>query len=151
MRDEIATALKQALKDGDKRRTGTLRLVSAAFKDRDIANRTAGKEAAGDDELLQVLAKMIKQREESAKIYAENGRPELAEVEREEIAIIQGFMPQQMGEAEMRAAVDAAIAQTGAKAMSDMGKVMGVLKAKHAGSMDFGKANGVVKAALMGA
>ncbi|GGD92973.1 aspartyl-tRNA amidotransferase subunit B [Aureimonas endophytica] len=148
MRDEIATALKQATKDQDKRRVGTLRLVNAAIKDRDIANRTAGKEAASDDELRQLLAKMIKQREESAKIYAENNRAELAEAEREEIAIIKTFLPSQMDEAEMAAAVAEAVAATGAKAMSDMGTVMAFLKTKHAGRMDFGKANGLVKSAL---
>ncbi|KAB0679762.1 GatB/YqeY domain-containing protein [Aureimonas leprariae] len=150
MRDEITEALKQATKSQDKRRLSTLRLVAAAIKDRDIANRTAGKEPANDDELRGLLAKMIKQREESAKIYADNGRAELADGECEEIAVIQAFLPQQMDAAEMEAAVRDAVAETGAKAMSDMGKVMGVLKAKYAGRMDFGRANGVVKAALSG-
>jgi uncharacterized protein len=150
MREEITTALKEATKAQDRRRVGTLRLVSAAIKDRDIANRTAGREPAGDDELRGLIAKMIKQREESATIYADNGRAELAEAEREEIVVIRAFLPSQMDEAAVAAAVREAIAETGAKAMGDMGKVMGVLKAKHAGRMDFGRANGVVKAALGG-
>jgi uncharacterized protein len=150
MRDEITAALKQATKEQDKRRLSTLRLVNAAIKDRDIANRTAGRQAADDDELRGLLAKMIKQREESAKIYADNGRAELADGEREEIAVIKAFLPSQMDGAEIEAAIRAAIAETGAKAMGDMGKVMGVLKGKYAGRMDFGKANGVVKAALSG-
>ena len=148
MRDEIANALKQATRDQDKRRLGTLRLVTAAIKDRDIANRTAAKAPAGDDELRQLLAKMIKQREESAAIYADNGRPELAGIEREEIAVILDFLPSQMEGAEVEAAVHAAIEETDAKAPADMGRVMAALKERHAGRMDFGKASAAVKAAL---
>lgn len=148
MRTAITNALKEAMKAGDKTRTGTLRLVNAAIKDKDIANRGQNRDPASDDEIVQLLSKMVKQREESAKIYEDNARPELAAKEREEIAIIAGFMPQQMDEAGMETAVAAVIAELGAAGMKDMGRVMGALKEKHAGAMDFGKANGVVKRML---
>ena len=148
MRDTITNALKDAMKAGDKARTGTLRLVNAAIKDKDIANRGSGRDAASEDEIVQILGKMTKQREESAKIYEENARPELAAKEREEIAIIAGFMPQQMSEADIETAIAAVIADLGAAGMKDMGKVMTALKERHAGQMDFGKANGVVKRLL---
>jgi uncharacterized protein YqeY len=150
MREAINAALKDAMKARDADRTGTLRMVSAAFKDRDIEARGAGKGTATDDELKQLLAKMIKQRQESASIYEQNERPELAAKERAEIAVIQEFLPQQMSEAEIAAAIEAAIAETGAASIKDMGKVMGALKAKHTGTMDFSAANGVVKAKLAG-
>ena len=150
MREILATQLKNAMKDGDKRRLSTIRLIQAAIKDRDIANRGAGKDPVNDEEIMTVLAKMVKQREESARIYEEAGRLELAEQEREEIAIIMGFMPQQMGEAEVSAAIDAAIASTGAAGMKDMGKVMAAMKEKFAGRMDFGKASAAIKAKLAG-
>lgn len=150
MRDAINAALKDAMKARDADRTGTLRMVSAAFKDRDIEARGLGKGAATDDDLKQLLAKMIKQRQESAGIYEQNARPELAAKERAEIAVIQEFLPQQMSEAEVAAAIAAAIAETGAASIKDMGKVMGALKAKHTGTMDFSAANGVVKAKLAG-
>ncbi|MFC7051579.1 GatB/YqeY domain-containing protein [Hansschlegelia quercus] len=150
MREAINAALKDSMKARDADRTGTLRMVSAAFKDRDIEARGAGKGAASDDELKQLLAKMIKQRQESAGIYEQNARPELAAKERAEIAVIQEFLPQQMSEAEVASAIDAAIAETGAASIKDMGKVMGALKAKHTGVMDFSAANGVVKAKLAG-
>ena len=148
MRDVITNALKDAMKSGDKARTGTLRLVNAAIKDKDIANRGSGREAASEDEIVQILLKMTKQREESAKIYADNARPELAEKERAEIAIIAGYLPQQMDESGAEAAIAAVIADIGAAGMKDMGKVMTALKERHAGQMDFGKANGVVKRLL---
>jgi uncharacterized protein len=148
LRDEIAQALTTALKAKDQRRVSTLRLIMAAVKDRDIANRGAGKDAVADDELLSILAKMIKQREESAKLYDEGNRPELAADERAEIQIIRGFLPQQLGEAEMRKAIADAVAETGASGVKDMGKVMAVLKERFAGQMDFGKASGVVKELL---
>ena len=148
MRDVITNALKDAMKSGDKARTGTLRLVNAAIKDKDIANRGSGREPASEDEIVQILLKMTKQREESAKIYADNARPELAEKERAEIAIIADYLPQQMDEAGAEAAIAAVIADIGAAGMKDMGKVMTALKERHAGQMDFGKANGVVKRLL---
>ena len=151
MREAISAALKEAMKARDADRVGTLRMVSAAFKDRDIEARGAGKGTATDDELKQLLAKMIKQRQESAAIYDENGRPELATKERAEIEVIQGFLPRQLSEGEVMEAIEAAIAETGAVSIKDMGRVMGALKAKHTGTMDFAAANGVVKARLTGA
>jgi uncharacterized protein len=148
MRETIATALKEAQKAQDKGRTSTLRMVNAAIQDRDIANRGAGKGAAGEDELLQILTKMVKQREESARAYDDGGRPELADKERAEIDIIREFLPQQLGEDELRAAVAQAVAETNASSVRDMGKVMAVLKERHAGSMDFGRASALVKEAL---
>jgi uncharacterized protein YqeY len=150
MREAINAALKESMKARDADRTGTLRMVSAAFKDRDIEARGAGKGAASDDDLKQLLAKMIKQRQESAGIYEQNARPELAAKERAEIAVIQEFLPQQMSETEVAAAIEAAIAETGAASIKDMGRVMAALKAKFTGVMDFGAANGVVKAKLAG-
>ena len=148
MRETINAALKVATKAQDKRRISTLRLVSAAIKDRDIAARGAGTEKATDAELLDLLAKMIKQREESQKIYAEAGRAELAQQEAEEIVIIREYLPKQLSDAEMQKAVADAIAASGASSIKDMGKVMGALKSKYAGQMDFGKAGAVVKAKL---
>jgi uncharacterized protein YqeY len=150
MRETINAALKAATKAQDKRRISTLRLISAAIKDRDIAARTAGKAQATDAELLELFAKMIKQREESEKIYAEAGRAELAKQENEEIEIIREFLPKQLSEKEMQAAISAAIAKTGAASVKDMGKVMAELKASYAGQMDFGKASAAVKAKLSG-
>ena len=148
MRDTITAALKDATKAQDKRRVSTLRMVSAAIKDRDIAARGTGKGTATDAELLELLAKMIKQREESQKIYADAGRAELATQEAEEIVIIREFLPQQLSTADVDKAIAAAIAETGAASVKDMGKVMAVLKDRHAGQMDFGKASAAVKAKL---
>ncbi len=148
MRDTITAALKDATKAQDKRRVSTLRMVSAAIKDRDIAARGTGKGTATDAELLELLAKMIKQREESQKIYADAGRAELATQEAEEIVIIREFLPQQLAPADVDKAIAAAIAETGAASVKDMGKVMAVLKDRHAGQMDFGKASAAVKAKL---
>jgi uncharacterized protein YqeY len=148
MRETITAALKAATKAQDKRRISTLRLMSAAMKDRDIAARTAGKREATDAELLELFAKMIKQREESEKIYADAGRAELAKQEAEEIAIIREFLPRQLSDAEMEKAIAAAIATTGAASVKDMGKVMAELKVHHAGQMDFARASAVVKAKL---
>jgi len=148
MRDKVMDEVKAAMKAGDKARLSTLRLIQAAVKDRDIANRGTGKEAASDDEILQLLAKMVKQREESAKAFEDGGRAELAAKEREEIAVIRDFMPKQMDEAETEAAIRAVIAETGAAGVKDMGKVMAGLREKYAGQMDFGKASGVVKGLL---
>jgi uncharacterized protein YqeY len=148
MRDKLMDEVKTAMKSGDKARLSTLRLVQAAIKDRDIANRGAGKDAASDDEILQLLAKMVKQREESAKAFEDGGRLELAATEREEILVIRDFMPRQMDEAEAEAAIRAVIAETGAAGVRDMGRVMAVLREQFAGRMDFGKASAAVKAAL---
>ena len=148
MRAQITQAMKDAMRARDAERLSTIRLIQAALKDRDIANRGQGKGEAGDDEIVQVLAKMVKSREDAAKLYDEGHRPELAAKERAEIEVIRGFMPKQMGEDEVRAAVTAAIGATGATSIKDMGKVMADLKARHAGSMDFSKASGQIKAAL---
>jgi uncharacterized protein len=148
MRETINEALKTAMKAQDRLRVSTLRMVQAAIKDRDIANRGAGKEAAGNDEVAQLLAKLVKQREDSAKAYDDGGRPELAAQERAEIDIIRGFMPKQLGEAEIEAAAREAIAATGAASAKDMGKVMAALREKYVGQMDFGRASGVVKKLL---
>lgn len=145
LRQTISEALTKALKAQEKRRVSTLRLVLAAAKDRDIANRSAGKDPVGDEELLAILAKMIKQREESAKIYEEGGRMELAEAEREEIVIIAAFLPEQMSDDEIRTACSEVIEEIGAEGLRDMGKVMAVLKEKYAGEMDFSKASAFVK------
>ena len=150
LRDDINAALKNAMKAGDARRVSTLRLVNAAFKNADIELRGQGKGPLGEDEMLALLQKMIKQRQESVELYDKGARPELAQQEREEIAIIAGYLPKQMSEDEVKAAISAAIAETGAAGMKDMGKVIGVLRAKYAGQMDFGKASGLVKAALAG-
>ena len=148
MRETITAALKHATKLQDKRRISTLRLVSAAIKDRDIAARTAGKTEATDAELLELFAKMIKQREESQKIYADAGRAELAKQEGEEIEIIREFLPKQFSNKEMEKAIAAAIAESGASSVTDMGKVMAALKARYAGQMDFAKASALVKSKL---
>jgi uncharacterized protein len=145
MRERFTTELKEAMKAGDKRKLGTIRLIQAALKDKDIEARGAGKGQAADEEILALLQKMIKQRQESMAIYDQNGRPELAQQEREEAEVIASFLPQQMDEAETKAAIEAAIAETGAASMKDMGKVVGVLRGKYAGRMDFAKASGLVK------
>ena len=144
MREKVTEEVKAAMKAGDKSRLTTLRLIQAAIKDRDIANRGTGKDAASDDEILQLLAKMVKQREESAKAFEDGNRPELAANERAEIVIIRDFMPTQMD----AAATGAVIAETGAAGVKDMGKVMAGLREKFAGQMDFGKASGLVKGLL---
>jgi len=148
MRETITAALKAATKAQDKRRISTLRLVVAAIKDRDIAARVLGKNEATDAELLELFAKMIKQREESEKIYADAGRAELAKQEAEEIAIIREFLPKQLSEADMQKAIADAITETGASSVKEMGKVMAALKARYAGQMDFAKASALVKAKL---
>jgi uncharacterized protein YqeY len=145
MRDKLSEALKEAMKAKDSRRLSTVRLIQTAIKDRDIANRGAGKDAVSDDDILQILQKMVKQREESAKIYEDAGRAELATQEREEIVVIKGFMPEQLSEQKCDELIKAAIADSGAQGLRDMGKVMAVLKEKYPGQMDFAKASGVVK------
>ncbi|QKK22991.1 GatB/YqeY domain-containing protein [Rhizobium hidalgonense] len=148
LRDQLATQLKEAMKAKNAERLSTVRLIQAAVKDRDIANRGTGKEQASDDEILQILAKMVKQRDESAKIYEENSRPELAAKERAEITVIQDFMPKQLSDSEVRANISAIIAETGAAGAKDMGKVMAALKERYAGQMDFAKASATVKELL---
>jgi len=145
IRDTLANSLKEALKAKDVRRTSTVRLIQTAIKDRDIAHRGAGKDPVSDDEIMQILMKMIKQRDESAKIYADNDRPELAAQEREEIVIIKSFMPEQLSEDKVRELCAAVINETGAQGLRDMGKCINALKERYAGQMDFGKASGVVK------
>jgi len=148
MRDQLTTAMKEAMKAKDTVRLSTVRLIQAAVKDRDIAQRTAGKEAASDDEILQMLAKMVKQREESAKIYEDAGRAELAAQERAEIEVIKSFMPAQLSDDEVRAICVAVIAEISAEGLRDMGKVIAVLRERYAGQMDFAKASAVVKELL---
>ena len=150
LRDRINDALKDAMKSRDQRRISTLRLVNAALKNADIEARGQGKAALADDAILGVLQKMIKQRQESIILYEKGGRAELAQQEREEAEIIAAYLPKQMSDAETDAAIAAAIAETGAAGMKDMGKIIGVLRAKYAGQMDFGKVSGQVKAKLSG-
>jgi uncharacterized protein len=149
LREKINDAVKEAMKAKDAARLGTLRMVNSAIKNADIEART-GKGPLTDDDLLAVMQKMVKQRQESLDIYTKSGRDDMAAQERAEIETIQGFMPQQLSDDELKAAVAAAIAETGAASVKDMGKVIGVLKAKYTGRMDFGKASGAVKAALAG-
>jgi uncharacterized protein YqeY len=148
LRERFTAALKEAMLKQDKRRTATLRLVQAAIKDRDIAARTVGKDAVSDDEIVELLGKMIKQRLESVRQYEEGKRLDLAEQEREEIEIIKEFQPQQLDDAELRAAVAEVVKATGAIGIKDMGKCMAELRARYAGRMDFGKASQVVKELL---
>ncbi len=149
MREQFTTVMKAAMKAGDKRRLATVRMMMAALKDKDIEARGLGK-TVSDEDILALLQKMVKSRLESADIYAKAGRPELETQEREEIAIIGEFLPKQMSDDEVKAAITAAIAETGASSMKDMGKVVGVLRAKYAGQIDFGKASGLVKGMLGG-
>ena len=150
MRERIASALKDALKSGDKRRTATLRLINAAIQDRDITLRGKGqgKDRADADDVLDILTKMVKQREESSAAYRAGGRPELERQEIEEIEIIREFLPRQLDEAETREAIDAAIGETGAASLRDMGKVMAWLKERYRGQIDMAKAGGQIKTAL---
>jgi uncharacterized protein len=148
LRDDINKALTEAMKAKNERAVSTLRMVNAALKNADIEARGSGKPPLGDAELLSLLQKMIKQRQESIELYQKGNRADLVKQEQEEIAIISGYLPKQMSEAEMAAAIDSAIAETGASSMKDMGKVIGALRGKYAGRMDFGKASALVKAKL---
>ncbi|HWD48706.1 MAG TPA: GatB/YqeY domain-containing protein [Rhizomicrobium sp.] len=151
LREQFNEQMKEATKAKDQRRLSTLRMVNAALKDKDIANRTeTSREGISDDEILGLLSKMIKQREESAEAFDKGGRPEMAANEREEVQIIRSFMPKQMSPEESRAAIQAVIIDVGATSMKDMGKIMAALKERHAGQMDFGKASGTVKDLLSG-
>jgi uncharacterized protein len=149
LRDRLQAALKEAMKAKEADRLSTLRLINAAIKDREIAVRgdtDAGE--VGEAEILQIMGKMVKQRQESAKAYEEGGRLELAEKELAEIGVIQEFLPRQMDEAEIAVALDAAMAETGAASIRDVGKVMAALKAQYTGQMDFGAVGALVKARL---
>jgi uncharacterized protein YqeY len=150
LRDQISNATKDAMKSGDKPKLSTLRLMSAAIKNADIEARGGGKDPLDDAALLGLFQKMIKQRQESVELYDKGNRPELAANERGEIEVIQGFLPKQMSDAEVDAAIKAAIAEAGASSVKDMGKVIAALRGKYAGQMDFSKASGLVKAALSG-
>ncbi|MBD8064044.1 GatB/YqeY domain-containing protein [Devosia sp. PTR5] len=148
MREQISEGLKQALKARDQRRTATLRSINAAIKDRDIANRGDGKGPVTNEEILALVQKMVKQREESFAIYAQAGRADLATVEKEEIDILNEFLPKPLTEAEVEAAIASAISTTGAEGPKDMGKVIAQLKADYPGRIDFGKVSGQVRAKL---
>ena len=149
LRDDINKALTEAMKARNERAVSTLRMVNSTLKNADIEARATGK-TLGDAEVLGILQKMIKQRQESVELYKKGNRDDLVKQEEEEIAIISAYLPKQMSDAEMAAAIDAAIAETGAAGMKDMGKVIGVLRGKYAGQMDFGKASAAVKAKLSG-
>jgi uncharacterized protein YqeY len=148
LRDDINKALTEAMKAKNERAVSTLRMVNAALKNADIEARGAGKPALGDAEVVGVLQKMVKQRQESVLLYEKGNRADLVKQEQEEIAIITGYLPKQMSEADMAAAIEAAIKETGAAGMKDMGKVIGALRAKYAGQMDMAKASAVVKGKL---
>ncbi|NIY72134.1 GatB/YqeY domain-containing protein [Marivivens donghaensis] len=149
MRERLNTALKEAMKAKDAERLSTLRLINAAIKDREIASRIDGEEqTVGNEEILAILGKMVKQRQESARQYEEAGRLELAEKERSEIKVIEEFLPRQLDDDEVAAAIDAAVTEVGAESIRDMGKVMGALKAKYTGQMDFGAVGPKVKERL---
>ncbi|MGQ0484980.1 MAG: GatB/YqeY domain-containing protein [Hyphomicrobiales bacterium] len=151
LRAKINDALKQAMKAGDKRRVSTLRLMNSAIKDKDISGRTEGHASAltPDAGLIDLFAKMVKQRQESAAAYEQGGRPELAQAEREEIEIIQSYMPRQLSDEDAKAAVAAVIKAVGATSVKDMGKVMAGLKANYAGQIDMAKAGAIVKGLLV--
>ena len=149
LRDDINTALKEAMKAKNERAVSTLRMVNSTLKNADIEARTTGK-ALGEAEVLGVLQKMIKQRRESVELYKKGGRDDLVRQEEEEIAIIEAYLPKQLSESDMAAAIDAAVAETGAAGMKDMGKVIGSLRGKYAGQMDMAKASAMVKARLAG-
>jgi len=148
LRDNINNAVKEAMKAKDERKLSTLRMVNSAIKNADIEARGQGKPPLSDADLFGVLQKMIKQRQEAVELYDKGGRAELAAQEREEIAILAAYLPKQMSEDDIKAVISAAIAETGAAGMKDIGKVIAALKAKYTGQMDFAKASGLVKAAL---
>jgi uncharacterized protein YqeY len=145
LRERFTADMKEAMKAGEKGRLGAIRLIQAGLKDKDIEARGTGKEPLSDEEILAMLQKMVKQRQESITMYEQGGRTELAQQEKDEVTVITSYLPQQMDEAETKTAIEAAIAETGAASMKDMGKVVGVLRAKYAGRMDFAKASGLVK------
>jgi uncharacterized protein YqeY len=148
LRDDINKALTEAMKAKDERKVSTLRMINSSVKNADIEARGGGKPPLGDAEVLSLMQKMIKQRQESVELYKKGNRADLVKQEEEEIAIISAYLPKQMSDAEMAAAIDAAIKETGAAGMKDMGKVIGALRGKYAGQMDMGKASAAVKAKL---
>jgi uncharacterized protein len=150
MRNQLMDDLKTAMKAGEKVKVGTIRLIQSALKDKDIEARGLGKGQLTDDDIMALMQKMVKQRQESLAIYAQANRPELAAIEQAEIDIINAYLPKQMDEAQMKTAIAAVVGETGATSMKDMGKVVGALKAKFAGQMDFAKASPMVKTALGG-
>ena len=149
MREKFSSELKAAMKAGEKRRVDTIRMIMAALKDKDIEARGQGKAVSAED-ILALLQKMVKSRKESLEIYEKAGRTDLATQESEEIAVIHSFLPQQLTEAEVEQAIATAIIETGAASIKDMGRVVGALKGKYAGRMDFGKASALVKEKLGG-
>ena len=149
LRDQIKTELVAAMKAKDEAKVSTLRMIGATLKDKDIAARPSGKtDGISDDEILSMFQTMIKQRRESIELYEKGGRADLAEKEKKEIEIISAFLPAQMDEDAVKAAIEAEIQACGATSMKDMGKVMGALRTKYAGQMDFGKASGMIKSLL---
>jgi uncharacterized protein YqeY len=153
LREEISQALKSSMKAKKPKCVSTLRLILAAIKDRDIAARTGGSDSAGisDVEIMKVLQTMVKQRQESIKMYDQGGRPELAQQEADEIVIIQEFLPQQLSEDEIAAIINSTVDDLGGESLKDMGRMMAYLREHHGGSMDFGKASSVLKQRLGGA
>lgn len=150
LREDLQKALKESMLAHDAATTSAVRLIIAGQKEKDVEARGKGAKEATDTELMAMMQTMIKQRNESIKMYLDGNRPELADKEKAEIAVIERFLPKQMNEAEMTAAIKAVIAETGASSMKDMGKVMGALKAKYAGQLDMGKANVLIKTIIMG-
>ncbi|MEX2615758.1 MAG: GatB/YqeY domain-containing protein [Alphaproteobacteria bacterium] len=148
MREALNDALKEAMKAQDKCAISTIRLIRAALKEKDIAVRGNDAAEAGDAEIMAMLQTMVKQRHDSIAMYEKGNRPELAQQERDEIAIIERFLPRQLDDAEIEAAVDGVIAETGADGLKWMGKVMAALRERHAGQMDFGKAGAIAKKRL---
>jgi uncharacterized protein YqeY len=148
IRDRIKAELVTAMKGGDKSRTATIRLIQSAIKNRDIELRTGTAPADDDVMVTEVLQKMVKQRRESIVLYEQGGRQELADAEKAEVAVIESFLPAQMSEEQTEAAIDAIVAETGASSVKDMGRVMALLKERHAGQLDMSKASGLVKARL---
>ncbi len=149
LRDSFTTEMKAAMKSGDQRRLSTVRMIMAGLKDRDIDARGKGNPNGIDDgDILRLLQGMVKQRRESIELYKQGNRPELAQQEQEEIAVIESFLPKQMSDGETEAAIKAAISATGAQSVKDMGKVMAALKEKHSGQLDMSKAGGMVKKLL---
>ena len=145
LREDLQNSLKEAMKNKDMKTVGAIRLIIAGQKEKDVEARGKGLEKASDADLLSMMQTMIKQRNESVKIYTESNRPDLAEKEQAEIEVINRFLPKQMNAAEIDEAIKAAIAETGAAGIRDMGKVMGALKAKYSGKMDFGAASAAIK------
>ena len=148
LREDIQNAIKESMKNHDTERLGAVRMILAGIKEKDVDARGKGKEGASEADILAMMQTMIKQRQDSIKMYKDGGREDLAAKEENEIAVIKTFMPKQMDKAEVEAAVKAAIASVGAASMKDMGKVMAELKAKYAGQMDFGAVSGKIKALL---